>query len=58
LAGFCPLFASGIAFSGIAQSVSFAGVTHQVVFDDITFGTSLSGVALAAWRRRKQQQPS
>jgi hypothetical protein len=29
-----------------------------VVFDDITFGTGLFGVALAAWRRRKQQQPS
>lgn len=77
-AGFCPFFASGIAFSGTAQSVSFAGVANQVVFDDITFGsvtpgdlspvpepaslilfgTGLSGMALAAWRRRKQQQPS
>jgi hypothetical protein len=77
-AGFCPFFASGIGFSGLAQSVSFAGVANQVVFDDITFGsitpgelspvpepaslilfgTGLSGMALAAWRRRKQQQPS
>jgi len=77
-AGFCPFLASGIAFSGIAQSVSFAGSANQVVFDDITFGsvtpgelspvpepaslilfgTGLSGMALAAWRRRKQQQPS
>lgn len=37
-AGFCPFFASGIGFSGIAQSVSFAGVANQVVFDDVTFG--------------------
>jgi hypothetical protein len=77
-AGFCPFFASGIGFSGIAQSVSFAGVANQVVFDDITFGsitpgelspvpepasillvgTGLSGMAMAAWRRRKQQQAS
>lgn len=77
-AGFCPFFASGIGFSGIAQSVSFAGVANQVVFDDVTFGsitpgdlspvpepaslilfgTGLSGMAMAAWRRRKQQQAS
>lgn len=37
-AGFCPFFASGIGFSGIAQSISFAGVANQVVFDDVTFG--------------------
>jgi hypothetical protein len=77
-AGFCPFVASGIGFSGIAQSVSFAGVANQVVFDDVTFGsitpgdlspvpepasiillgTGLSGMAMAAWRRRKQQQAS
>lgn len=42
-AGFCPFFASGIGFNGIAQSVAFAGVANQVVFDDITFGSVTPG---------------
>jgi hypothetical protein len=42
-AGFCPFFASGIAFSGTALSVSFAGVANQVVFDDVTFGSTNPG---------------
>ena len=37
--GFCPFFATGIAFSGIAKSVSFAGSANQIVFDDVTFGS-------------------
>ena len=37
-AGFCPFFPIGVAFSGIAESVSFAGVENQIVFDDVTFG--------------------
>jgi hypothetical protein len=38
-AGFCPFFALGIGFAGIAKSVSFAGVANQIVFDDVTFGS-------------------
>lgn len=38
-AGFCPFVASGIAFDGLAKSVSFAGVANQIVFDDVTFGS-------------------
>ncbi len=40
---FSPFFAIGIAFSGIAKSVSFAGVQNQIAFDDITFGSSTPG---------------
>jgi hypothetical protein len=42
-AGFCPFVADGIAFSGIAESVSFAGVENQIVFDDVTFGSVTPG---------------
>ncbi|MFN3642549.1 MAG: VPLPA-CTERM sorting domain-containing protein [Gemmobacter sp.] len=40
-AGFCPFGPAGIAFAGIAKSVSFGGVANQIVFDDITFGSSI-----------------
>lgn len=40
-AGFCPFEAIGVAFDGIARSVSFAGVANQIVFDDITFGSEI-----------------
>lgn len=36
---FSPFFAIGVAFDGIAQSVSFAGVQNQIGFDNITFGS-------------------
>jgi hypothetical protein len=42
-AGFCPFFASGIAFVGTAHSVSFGGVADQVLFDDVTFGNVTPG---------------
>lgn len=42
-AGFCPFKAAGVAFSGVAHSVSFAGVADQVVFDDVTFGSKDPG---------------
>lgn len=42
-AGFCPFEAIGVAFTGVAQSVSFAGVANQIVFDDITFGSVTPG---------------
>ena len=42
-ASFCPFEAIGVAFTGIAQSVSFAGVANQIVFDDITFGSVTPG---------------
>ncbi len=38
-AQFCPFVAIGVAFNGLAKSVSFAGVSNQIVFDDITFGS-------------------
>jgi len=38
-AAFCPFSPTGIAFEGLAKSVSFAGVANQIVFDDITFGS-------------------
>jgi hypothetical protein len=34
---FCPFSPVGVAFAGVAKSVSFAGVANQIVFDDITF---------------------
>jgi PEP-CTERM motif len=42
-AGFCPFSPIGVAFSGIAESVSFAGVENQIVFDDVTFGSATPG---------------
>jgi hypothetical protein len=36
---FSPFFGIGVAFDGIAQSVSFAGVQDQIAFDNITFGS-------------------
>ena len=42
-AQFCPFKAVGVAFSGVAHSVSFAGVANQVVFDDVTFGAKDPG---------------
>ena len=46
-ASFCPFSADGIAFAGLAHSVSFAGVENQIVFDDVTFGSSTPGPAPA-----------
>jgi hypothetical protein len=43
-AGYCPFVASGIAFAGIAKSVSFAGTANYIVFDDVTFGSITPGV--------------
>ncbi|MFN0184277.1 MAG: PEP-CTERM sorting domain-containing protein [Aquabacterium sp.] len=43
-AQFCPFGAAGVAFNGIAKSVSFGGVANQIVFDDITFGAVTPGV--------------
>lgn len=39
-AGFCTFKAIGVAFSGVAKSVSFAGAANQIVFDDVTFGSA------------------
>ena len=43
IAGFCPFFPVGVAFTGTARSVSFAGVANEIVFDDITFGSDKPG---------------
>jgi hypothetical protein len=43
-AGFCPFFPVGVAFSGVAKSVSFAGVANQIVIDDVTFGSITPGI--------------
>ena len=43
IGGFCPFFAAGVGFSGVAQSVVFAGVADQIVFDDVTFGSETPG---------------
>lgn len=43
-AAYCPFVASGIAFAGIAKSVSFAGTANYIVFDDVTFGSVTPGV--------------
>ncbi|MBN2631763.1 MAG: VPLPA-CTERM sorting domain-containing protein [Rhodobacteraceae bacterium] len=40
-AGFCPFVPVGVAFAGIAKSVSFAGAANQIVFDDVTFGSDI-----------------
>ena len=42
-AGFCPFVSTGLAFAGLAKSVSFAGVANQIVFDDVTFGSATPG---------------
>jgi len=42
-AGFCPFVPVGVAFLGIAQSISFSGVADQIVFDDVTFGSVTPG---------------
>ena len=43
-AAYCPFVASGIAFAGIAKSVSFAGTANYIVFDDVTFGSAVPGI--------------
>jgi len=40
---FCPFFAAGVGFAGIAQSVVFAGVADQIAFDNVTFGSVTPG---------------
>lgn len=40
-AQFCPFSPIGVAFDGIAKSISFAGTANQIVFDDVTFGSSV-----------------
>lgn len=42
-AQFCPFVAAGVAFDGVAQSVTFAGVGNQIAFDDVTFGSIRPG---------------
>jgi hypothetical protein len=44
VAGFCPFFPIGVAFSGTAMSIDFGGVANQIVFDDVTFGSATPGV--------------
>lgn len=39
---FSPFFDIGVAFDGIAKSVSFAGVQNQIGFDNITFGSDVA----------------
>lgn len=41
---FSPFFDIGVAFDGVAQSVSFAGVQNQIGFDNITFGSDVAVV--------------
>jgi hypothetical protein len=43
-AGFCPFVQIGVAFEGIAKSVSFSGVANQIVLDDVTFGSAGTSV--------------
>jgi hypothetical protein len=43
-AAFCPFYAAGVSFAGVAQSVTFSGVANQIVFDDVTFGSQTPGV--------------
>ncbi len=43
-ADYCAFVGSGIAFAGIAKSVSFAGTANFIVFDDVTFGSVTPGV--------------
>lgn len=40
-AAFCPFEPIGVAFDGVARSISFAGVADQIAFDDITFGSDI-----------------
>ena len=40
---FSPFFPIGVAFDGIAMSVSFAGVQNQIAFDNVTFGDFTPG---------------
>ncbi|HPA18546.1 MAG TPA: autotransporter outer membrane beta-barrel domain-containing protein [Verrucomicrobiae bacterium] len=37
---FSPLFALGVQFNGIAQSVDFGGTVNQIGFDNITLGSA------------------
>jgi hypothetical protein len=68
---FCPFSPVGVAFAGVAKSVSFAGVANQIVFDDITFGSEIpdpdvpepasaallgTGLAVAAALRRRARK--
>ncbi len=41
--GFCPFFAAGVNFSGIARSVNFSGTADQIAFAAITLGTAQAG---------------
>ncbi|MGZ8411455.1 MAG: PEP-CTERM sorting domain-containing protein [Gemmatirosa sp.] len=43
---FCPLFAAGVSFDGVARSVTFAGVANQITFDDVTFGSATPGTVV------------
>ena len=40
---FSPFLPIGVAFDGIARSISFAGVQNQIAFDDVTFGSVTPG---------------
>jgi hypothetical protein len=45
---YSPLVPIGVAFDGVARSVSFAGVQDQIAFDDVTFGSAGPGLLRAA----------
>lgn len=42
---FCPYVATGITFSGTAESVNFSGTQNQIGFADITLGSATAGGA-------------
>lgn len=42
-AAYCPFGPAGVAFAGVAKSISFGGVANFIVFDDITFGSATPG---------------
>jgi hypothetical protein len=47
---YCPLYAYGVTFSGVAESVNFSGTANYVVYDDITLGsaTPITGIPEAS----------
>ena len=40
---FCPFFAAGVNFAGIARSVNFSGTANQIAFANITLGSATAG---------------
>jgi hypothetical protein len=43
---YCPFVAAGLAFEGVAQSVTFNGAANYIAFDDITFGNATPGTVV------------